>query len=598
MIFPFITVSQFRMFFSMGILHNHNMNMSHNSANISFRNMESGHNLCQKGCHMEDGQDLFQKRRRKVIAHSKNRIGMTIVVCLVIYIILAIRIIQYGNIHPEPIAPSMNIDEYGMSRPDIIDRNGEILATDIPTFSLYVEPHKVISPDEIIEKLQIVLPNLDSEMIRRKLSSETKFQWLRRKLSPQQQKRILSFGLPGVGFRLEKSRFYPAASHASHVVGYVDIDNRGITGIEKFLDMQGLTRVFTTNKGEKNLQPIRLALDLRIQNIVHQELVENKKKYNAESVGTVILNVSTGEVISMVSIPDYDPHEAFKGKKEGWFNRISYGIFEMGSIFKVFTIAMGIDSGLFTVKDLFDTRNPIKVGKHVIHDYHPQNRILTIPEIFRYSSNIGAAQIADAMGIQGHKEFLYRLGLLSKLETELPEIQAPSYPSQWKRIHSLTISFGHGLSTTPLQTAVAAAALINEGRLIPPTFMIRSREESEKVSRIVLKKNTVKTMRSLLREGVTGGSGRRAFVPGFEVGGKTGTAQKVIKKRYSDTLKINSFLAVFPTTDPQYIVLSFMDSPKIKERNQLTAGINVAPMVGNIIRRSASMLGVKPVFLK
>ncbi|AKK20644.1 penicillin-binding protein 2 [Candidatus Liberibacter africanus] len=547
---------------------------------------------------MEDRNDLFQKRRRKVIAHSKNRIAMTIVFCLMICVILIIKLIQYGITKPEHPVSSMNIEDYGISRPDIIDRNGEILATDILTFSLYVEPHKIISVDEIIEKLKIVLPDLDSQMIRRRLLSKTKFQWLRRKLSPQQQKKILALGLPGLGFRTEKRRFYPAASHTLHVVGYVDVDNRGISGIEKFLDMQGLTSNSTINKGIKDLPPIRLSLDLRVQNIVHQALLENKKKYNAESAGTVILNVSTGEIIAMVSVPDHDPHEVLTENQEGWLNRISYGTFEMGSIFKAFTIAMGIDSGLFTIKDSLDTRHPIREGKFVINDFHPQKRILTIPEIFRYSSNIGAAKIAEAVGIQEHKDFLHKLGLLSKIETELPEVKEPSHPSQWKRVHSLTISFGHGLSTTPLQTAVAAASLVNGGQLVLPTFMVRNHEEANKISRTVLKKSTVKIMRYLLREGVTSGSGRRAFVEGFEVGGKTGTAQKVIKKRYSEKLNFNSFLAVFPINDPQYVVLSFMDSPTIKENNQLTAGINVAPMVGKIIRRSASMLGVKPVFLK
>ncbi|WP_333947669.1 peptidoglycan D,D-transpeptidase FtsI family protein [Candidatus Liberibacter brunswickensis] len=547
---------------------------------------------------IEDSNDVFQKRRCEVIRHSKNRIAMTIVVFILTCIIIITKLIQYGNIKLEHNVHSIDVEEYSLSRPDIIDRNGEILATDIPTFSLYVEPNKIISSDEIIEKLQTIFPDLDYQVIRRKLLSKTKFQWLRRKLSPKQKQQILGLGLPGLGFRTEQCRFYPAGSNTLHVVGYVDIDNRGVSGIEKFIDTQGLTTSSKINKVQKNLPPVRLSIDLRVQNIVHQLLVENRKKYNAESAGTVIINVSTGEIIAMVSIPDHDPHEISKEKQEGWLNLVSYGIFEMGSIFKAFTIAMGIDSGLFTIKDVVDTRYPIKEGKYIINDFRPKNRNMTIPEIFRYSSNIGAAKIADALGIQEHKDFLNKLGLLSKTDTELPEVKDPSYPSKWKRIHSLTISFGHGLSTTPLQTAIAAAALVNGGHLIPATFMVRSRKEAEKLSRTVLKSSTVKIMRSLLREGVIGGSGKRAFVAGFEVGGKTGTAQKVVKKRYSKELNFNSFLAVFPITDPQYVVLSFMDSPKIKENNQLTAGINVAPMVGSIIRRSASMLGVKPVFLR
>ncbi|MBL0849031.1 MAG: penicillin-binding protein 2 [Candidatus Liberibacter ctenarytainae] len=577
MLFPFVIMSQFQV--------NYSMDMAHHlvSEYSMFYNLENR-------------KKVISKRYKQVMTQSKNRIRITITVFLLIHIVLFMRLIQYGNIQLELNSPVQSSEWLMTSRPNILDRNGEILAMDIPTFSLYAEPHKIISPGEIIEKLQTVLPDLDIKMIHRKLSSQSKFQWLRRHLTPQQQNRILSFGIPGLGFRLENRRFYPAASSTLHVVGYVDIDNRGIAGIEKFIDAQGLTHSSTAVGDEKYLAPIKLSLDLRVQEIVHQALIENKKKYDAKSAGTIILNVSTGEVVAMVSIPDHDPHDPIDKKKEGWLNRISYGIFEMGSIFKVFTIAMGIDSGLFTINDTIDTRHPIKIGKYFIKDFHPKARILTIPEILQYSSNIGAAKIADAIGISQHKDFLQKLGLLTKVETELPEIKAPSHPHQWKRIHSLTIAFGHGIATTPLQTAVAAAALVNGGYLISPTFMIRSRSEAEKISRTVLKKNTVETMRSLLRQGVVGGSGRRAYVPGFEVGGKTGTAQKVIDGNYSDEVNFNSFLAVFPTRNPRYIVLSFMDSPKIKSHNQLTAGVNVAPMVGEIIRQSATMLGVKPVF--
>ncbi|MBY7649866.1 MAG: cell division protein [Candidatus Liberibacter europaeus] len=539
---------------------------------------------------------FFQRRRQHLVVKSKNRVLMTIIVFGLIYIIIATRLIRYGNLdYATAIAP-ISAEWHMTSRPDILDRNGYILATDIRTFSLYAEPYKIIFPDEIIEKLLTVLPDLDIDKIRRKLSSKSKFQWLRRQLTPQQQKRILNLGLPGIGFRPEKCRLYPSASNTLHVVGYVDIDNHGIAGIEKFIDMQGLTSLSKTDMEERSLDPIRLSLDLRVQNIVHQVLVENKKKYKAESAGAVILNVATGEVVAMVAIPDHNPHEPIEKKKEGWLNLISSGVFEMGSVFKAFTVAMGIDSGLFTIDDKIDTRHPIREGKYLIKDFHPQNRMLSLQEIFKYSSNIGAAKIVDALGIDIHRDFLYKLGLLTRVETELPEIKDPSYPTKWKRINSLTIAFGHGLATTPLQTAVAAASLVNGGRLIPPTFMKRNREEAEKISRIVLKKSTVDVMRYLLRQGVVGGSGRRAFVPGFEVGGKTGTAQKVIDGRYSRELNFNSFIAVFPTSNPQYVIMSFIDSPKIKEHNQLTAGVNVAPMVGEIISKSASMLGVKPIF--
>ncbi|AHA27830.1 peptidoglycan D,D-transpeptidase FtsI family protein [Candidatus Liberibacter americanus] len=577
MVFPFVITSRFNTWFSMNLV-NYLVNKR-----ITFQGPNKEY--------------FIHNNRKKIVIKINNRIFMVIVFFLGIYSILAIRLVQYGNIKHENVNRFSKLPSelYITSRPDIFDKNGYILATDIRTFSLYAEPHKVINIDEIVEKLQTVLPDIDVEKIRKKLTSNSKFQWLSRQLTPQQQKSILNLGLPGLGFRTEKTRLYPAASSALHVVGYVDIDNHGVTGIEKFIDMQGLSILSTSFMEEKSIKPIRLSIDLRVQDIVRQSLIENKKKYNAEAAGTVILNANTGEVVAMVSIPDHDPHEHKNSLKEGWLNRISYGIFEMGSIFKAFTIAMAIDSGLFTLEDKIDTSYPIKEGKFLIRDSHPQMRKLSLKEIFQYSSNIGAAKIADALGVEMHRDFLYKLGLLTKLETELPENKEPSYPYNWNRIHSLTIAFGHGIATTPLQTAVAAASLVNGGKLIPPTFMHRTREEADKLSSIVIKKSTVDAMRSLFYHGVVGGSGRRAFVPGFEVGGKTGTARKVVDGYYANDLNFNSFIAVFPISNPQYVVLSFIDSPKIKVYNKLTAGVNVAPMVGEIISKSANMLGVKPV---
>ncbi|WP_259345112.1 penicillin-binding protein 2 [Candidatus Liberibacter sp.] len=548
---------------------------------------------------LASGENLFQIQHKKITERSKNRILIIILAFISIYIVLGWRLLHYGFLRIETIFPSISSESYLVSRPDILDRNGEILATDIKMVSLYAEPYRIINPDEVIQKLLTVLPNLDVQTVRRKLSSKSRFQWLRRQLTPKQQNYILNLGIPGLGFRPEKRRFYPSSSVTSHVVGYVNVDNRGMAGMEKFIDMQGLLFLPTTKIEEiegQVLKPIKLSLDLRVQAMVHEVLTESKIKYQAESAGAVILNVLTGEIIAMVSIPDYDPNKLIEGKTEGWLNRISNGTFEMGSTFKAFTIAMGLDSGLLTINDSLDARYPIKEGKYFIKDFHAQRRLLTVSEIFQYSSNIGAAKIADIVGINKHQEFLHKLGLLTKLETELPEVKTPTQPIPWKKIHSLTASFGHGIATTPLQTAVSAIALVNGGRLIPPTFLVRSREEASKVSRIVLKKSTSDSMVSLLRQGVINGSGRRAFVPGFEVGGKTGTAQKVIDGRYSDAFNFNSFLGIFPISNPRYVVLSFIDSPKIGEKNQLTAGMNAAPVVGEIIRRSAAILGVKPVF--
>jgi cell division protein FtsI (penicillin-binding protein 3) len=298
----------------------------------------------------------------------------------------------------------------------------------------------------------------------------------------------------------------------------------------------------------------------------------------------------------MASVPDYDPNNPAAGAKDGWMNRMSNGTFEMGSTFKSFTTAMALDSGKVKITDSFDARAPIRIGGFTIKDFHGKHRILTVPEIFQYSSNIGTAKEADVVGIAGHKEFLTRLGLLTRMDTELPEVKTPTQPREWKKINSITISFGHGVSTTPLQTAVAGAALINGGKLFNPTFLPRTQEEADEIAKVVIHPQTVENMRYLFKLNANDGSGRRSLVPGFNVGGKTGTANKVVGGRYSNTQNFNAFLSGFPIDDPKYVVLTFIDAPQTGEGGGRTAGSNAAPMVGEIIRRSAALLGVKPIF--
>jgi cell division protein FtsI (penicillin-binding protein 3) len=301
----------------------------------------------------------------------------------------------------------------------------------------------------------------------------------------------------------------------------------------------------------------------------------------------------------MASVPDYDPNNPAEGAKEGWLNRMSNGTFEMGSTFKSFTIAMGLDSGRVRLGDMFDARYPIRIGGFTIKDFHGKGRMLSVPEIFQYSSNIGTAKIADTVGTEGHKEFLTRLGLLTRMQTELPEVALPSQPREWKKINSITISFGHGVSTTPLQTAVAGAALVNGGKLIEPTFLPRTREQADQVAKQVLKPGASKDMRFLFEWNGVNGSGRNARVDGFNVGGKTGTADKVVNGRYVHDKNFNAFLSAFPMDDPQYVVLSFIDEPKTDKGNGAAlAGTSAAPMVHDIISRTAAVLGVKPKFGK
>ncbi|MFB9951782.1 peptidoglycan D,D-transpeptidase FtsI family protein [Rhizobium puerariae] len=540
----------------------------------------------------------FEGTRKRKSSQAKNRVGLLIAGFAAFYCVIGGRLVQYGMAQPLVTSSILPADRLMASRPDLVDRNGEVLATDIRTVSLFAEPHKIVDADEVIEKLSTVLHDLDVKSTYSKLKSNSRFQWLRRQLTPKQQSQILALGIPGIGFRPEKRRFYPGGPTAAHVVGYVNIDNRGVAGMERYVDSQGLADLTAVGMTSgQPLEPVKLSIDLRVQAIVREVVVEAIGKYRAIGAGAVVIDVHTGEILGMASAPDFDPNNPAEGGEQGWFNRMSNGTFEMGSTFKSFTLAMGLDAGKMNLQSTFDARFPIRIGGFTIKDFHGKGRVLSVPEIFQYSSNIGTAKIADSVGIEGHKDFLTRLGLLTRMRTELPEVAQPSQPRQWKKINSITISFGHGVSTTPLQTAVAGAALVNGGKYIPPTFLPRSREDADKVATQVLKPSTSKDMRFLFEWNGANGSGRNARVTGFNVGGKTGTADKVVNGRYAHDKNFNAFLAAFPMDDPQYVVLSFADEPKTDKGNGAAlAATSAAPMVKEIIARSAPILGVKPKF--
>jgi cell division protein FtsI (penicillin-binding protein 3) len=540
----------------------------------------------------------FEGTRKKSSSQARSRVAIVIISFTAVYCVIGGRLVQYGLAKPDTVSSIGRADNLMASRPDILDRNGEILATDIRTVSLYAEPHKIVDADEAVEQLSTVLPNLNVADIYNKLKSKSRFQWLRRQLTPKQQSEILALGIPGIGFRPEKRRFYPGGATASHIVGHVNVDNRGIAGMERWIDNQGLADLAAIGMtSDAKIEPVKLSIDLRVQNILRDVVVDAMENFKSIAAGGVVMDVKTGEILAMVSYPDYDPNKPADGAKEGWMNRMSNGTFEMGSTFKSFTTAMALDSGKVTLKDSFDARFPIRIGGFTIKDFHGKHRVLTVPEIFQYSSNIGTAKMADIVGIAGHKEFLTRIGLLSKMQTELPEVKTPSQPREWKKINSITISFGHGVSTTPLQTAVAGAALLNGGHLIEPTFLPRTAQEAEAASTTVIKKSTSDDMRYLFRWNAVNGSGKNARVPGFNVGGKTGTADKVVNGRYSNDANFNAFLAGFPIDDPRYVVLTFIDEPKTDKGNGAAlAGNTAAPMVRDIISRSAPLLGVEPKF--
>ncbi|MGX5805865.1 peptidoglycan D,D-transpeptidase FtsI family protein [Bradyrhizobium sp. Arg314] len=544
----------------------------------------------------EDGSIVVDAARKATGGKARTRIVMTMAVFFTIYSTIAGRLVYLGLQNPDlSDGPQSRVTA---SRPDIVDRNGEVLATDIKTASLFAEPRRIVDADEAIEKLSTVLPEIDYEQTYRKVKSGAGFVWLQRQLTPKQQADIMSLGIPGLGFRTEKRRFYPSGETSSYVVGLTNIDNQGISGMEKYIDEQGLSDLQASGLAvARDLKPVKLSIDLRVQHVVRDEIAAGLERYRAMGAGAVVLNVKTGEVIAMASVPDFDPNNPYNAQDKDRLNRMSAGLYEMGSTFKSFTSAMALDSGKATMASRFDASHPIRVGHQAIHDFHGKNRVLSLPEVFLYSSNIGSAREAELVGIEGHREFLHRLGILDKMQTELPEVARPTEPKVWKQVNSFTIAFGHGVSTTPLQAAVGCAALMNGGYLIQPTFLVRSEQDAMAVAKKVVSEKTGEGMRYLYTLNAEKGSARNARVPGYRVGGKTGTAEKVINGRYSKDLNFNTFVAAFPMDDPQYLVFTIADAPH-PEKPGMTdvAAANAGVIAGNIIRRSAAMLGVKPDF--
>ena len=474
-------------------------------------------------------------------------------------------------------------------RPDIFDRDRRLLATDIKGATLYADPARVIDIDELAEQITTVLPDVKAKDLRARLRQGGRFVRIKRELTPKQQAEIHELGLPGLGFTEEYRRVYPVGATAGHVVGLVDVDNKGLAGIEKFID----DNPQLTMTGD---EAIELSLDLGVQYVLREELGSAMATYRAKAAAGIVIDVHSGEVLALASLPDYDPNRREQALDKDRLNRIAFGVYEMGSVFKVFTVAGVLDTGLASMRSHYDASSPIHYASFTIDDFHGKKRSLSVPEVFIYSSNIGAAKMALDMGVDRHRAFLKKLGLMDRVPTELGESAAPIIPAHWQKLNTMTIAFGHGLSVTPLQLAAATLPLVNGGMAVTPTFLPRSREAGMSEGHRVLKPETSASMVKLMRLNVLKGTAKRADAEGYRVGGKTGTAEKVVHGRYSTSALLTSFLAAFPTDAPEYVVLVMLDEPQRvpESSNQATAGVNAAPVVGKIVARIAPILGVTP----
>jgi cell division protein FtsI (penicillin-binding protein 3) len=533
-------------------------------------------------------------------AKSRARVGLAVAAFALVYAVIAARLVMLAmTVDPHGARRAIPQDRLATARPEIVDRNREILATDIRTPSLFAEPNRIIDIDEAVELLTAVMPDLDTSKLRERLASKRRFVWLKREITAEQQRDIYRLGLPGIGFLKENMRVFPSGPLGSPIIGYVDVDNRGRGGIEKWLDDNGLADLHLAGIATERLQePVELAVDLRVQQAVRDELVFARERFKANAAGGIVTDVRTGEILALVSIPDYDPSNPREAQDKTRINRLSYGLYEMGSTFKALTLAMALDSGRVTLDSTFDASKPLHVGRFTIHDFHAQNRMLSVPEIFTYSSNIGAARIAMSMGVEYHKSFLRKMGQLDRLRTELPESREPIMPRHWSELNTVTIAYGHGLAVSPLQATMAVGALMNGGLLIPPTFLKRTEAEAKALGTQVVKPSTSVMMRYLMRLNAEKGSAKKADIPGYYVGGKTGTAAKLVEGAYSKTKVFTTFMAVLPSDQPQYLLTIIMDEPQgtPETHGSTTAAWNAGAAAGAIIARIAPMLGIEPRF--
>ena len=525
--------------------------------------------------------------KHRALETARNRLLATGVIFALAFSVIAVRLVDLTVLDGSPgRALAAQAAAKAVGRGDIVDRNGVVLATSLPTASVYADPKQILDVDATISDLARVFPDIDREVLRARLSSASHFAWVRRGLTPEQQDKVNRLGIPGLGFITERRRVYPQGRAVAHVVGFTDIDDHGIAGVEQ---------TFEGSLAEGHR--LRLGLDIRVQHILRRELETSRREFGALGAAGMVLDLGSGDVVGMVSLPDFDPNDPVTDPDdEARFNRVTKGVYEMGSTMKLFTVAMALDSGSTTLSGGYDASRPLHVSRFTISDYHPKKRWLSTPEILVYSSNIGAALMAVDVGTTLQRQYLHRLGLLQAASIELPEIGAPLVPNPWREINTMTVGFGHGLAITPLQLVNGVAALVNGGVLRPARLEYRD-EEDPAPGKPVLASRTSKQMRELMRQVVLHGTGTKADVPGYKIGGKTGTAEKLVRGRYIENARISSFIGAFPIDAPRYLVLAMLDEPKGNRStaSYATGGWVAAPVVARLVRHMAPLLGIPPV---
>jgi cell division protein FtsI (penicillin-binding protein 3) len=530
-------------------------------------------------------------QRRQILStmHQRLMLGMLVYAGVIALVVLRILYLAAFGDHA---GSRPSVSALVPARGDIVDRDGQPLARTIDAWSIGLHPGKVIGDKlALARKLAQLMPERTEAEYFAMLRSDKSFYYLRRRASPQVVESVNALGEPGLALDREPDRLYPQTSLAAHVIGFTNIDGHGAAGAERAFDKQ-LSDPATRG------QPVQLSISMTVQQALEHELNEAMTHFSAIGAAGVVMDVHTGEILAMTSLPAMNPNAPGKVTPDQLFNRATLGVYELGSTFKPFTLAMAMDSGVVSGPgQVYNCPDGLPAYGHIIHDTHPFGRQCSVAEIMMESSNIGMAQIAAQVGTPRQQAFLRKMGFLDKVEVELPERGRTLTPgSRWGPFETMTVGFGQGIAVAPLQLAMGYATLLDGGIYHPPTILKIGPNHPLPKGKRVFSADTSYRMRSLLRLVVTKGTGKNANAPGYRIGGKTGTAQKIINGRYSQTINITSFAGVFPMDDPRYVIVVMLDEPKATPETYgfTTAGWNVAPVVKKTVSRIAPMLGITP----
>jgi cell division protein FtsI (penicillin-binding protein 3) len=531
------------------------------------------------------------------VANSKvisARILLLISCLFCCYLSLIIRLFDLATIEEDKLYQRsfFGYHKFKEERKEIVDRNGELLAVNLSTASLYANPKKIIDPKEAVDQLSKIMPQVNKQELLQNLSSDKTFFWIKRDLTPKEQYGIHNLGIPGFDFQQDQKRVYTYSNLLSHLLGYVGRDGNGLGGVELYFDK------FLRNIDSGSAGPLELSVDVRVQNIVSEELDDIIKKFSAQGAIGVVADVTSGEILALVNKPDFDPHAPGKANPEALFNKATLGAYELGSVMKIMTFAIGFDTKKIQLNDLYNITTPLRISGYTIKDFYPKSGWRTVPETFIYSSNIGTVQIALEVGKDTFRKYLRSLGFFNQTSLELKEKATPLYPPSrsWGDLSMATISYGHGIAVSPMHLIQAMIPIVNGGYLHPLTLLKKDKNAISTPPLKVLDDSTSFFMNKLLRLTIEKGSGKRAEVDGYLPGGKTGTANKASNGGYDKKARFSSFVSAFPMNDPKYVLYIMIDNPQgiAETHGAATGSYTAAPATSNIIRRMGTLYGIKP----